>query len=188
MAANRKPEGDPLLERRLLFAAHFLALGAYALGALFLLQSNGGSVFLLTSAVPVLVLISVLIFATVSANRFLRRHSLFTYHVYQCGDIIFSQGDEGDSAYFIQTGEVEVIQTEEGVEKSLAKLGEGQYFGEMALIQSQPRNATVKAVKTTRIASLGKKNFLTLLNVLPETRQDMMLTVIQRGMKQSGGK
>lgn len=188
MNNTRKPEGDPLLERRLLFVAQVLALGIYVLGAAFLLATNGGTVFLLTSVVPVLVLASVIIFATVSGNRFLRRHSLFSYHVYQPGDIVFQQGDEGDCAYFIQTGQVEVVQREGGVEKSVATLNEGQYFGEMALIQSQPRNATVKALKTTKIAALGKKNFLALLNLLPETRQDMMLTVIQRGMKQAASK
>jgi CRP-like cAMP-binding protein len=188
MNETRKPEGDPLLERRLLALAHVFALGAYALTLAFLLQSTGATVFLFTTVVPVLVLGSVIIFAAVMTNRFLRRHSLFNYHIYQPGEIIFQQGDEGDCAYFIQTGEVEILQKDHVAEKSLATLKPGQYFGEMALIQSQPRNATARAVITTKIASLGKKNFLTLLNVIPETRQDVMLTVVQRGMKQSAGK
>ena len=69
--------------------------------------------------------------------------------------IIFKEGDPGDRVYFIESGEVEVVRN--GV--VLAKLGPGEYFGEMALLNHKPRNATVRAVKKTQIISMGPEQF-----------------------------
>jgi hypothetical protein len=183
MSAIKKLDSDPNISRRLLIAAQILALIAYALGLQFLLNSTGGTVFVFSTIGPVLVGICFLILIGVTIHRFLRSHSLFSYEIYQPGDIVFQQGDQGDCAYFIHSGEVEVVQMENDKEKVVAVLKDGQYFGEMALITSHPRNATVRAVNATKLAVLGKKNFLTMLNLMPSARKDIMLTVTERAMK-----
>ncbi len=185
MNAMKKLDADPVALRRLLIVAQILALVAYGLGLQFLLRTTGGTVFVFSTIGPVLVGVCVLILAGVTIHRFLRSHSLFSYEIYQPGEIVFSQGDQGDCAYFINSGEVEVVQVENGQEKVVATLREGQYFGEMALITSHPRNATVRAVNATKLAVLGKKNFLTMLNLMPSARKDIMLTVTERAMKTS---
>jgi len=60
------------------------------------------------------------------------------------------------------------------------RLSKEQYFGEMALLADSPRNATVRAVAVTRVAVLGKDNFLTLLSLLPETKENILETVQKR--------
>lgn len=185
MNAVKKLDADPAISRRLLLLAHLLALGAYGLALWFLLSSTGGVTFLFSTIGPALVGASILILAGVTIHRFLRSHSLFSYEIYQPGEIVFQQGEQGDCAYFIQNGQVEVVQTEHGTEKILATLNEGQYFGEMALITSSPRNATVRAVNATKLAVLGKKNFLTMLNLLPSARNDIMVTMTERAMKKA---
>lgn len=184
---DRKAEGL-ITEKRLLVAAQILALCAYSLALLFLFRSTGGTVFLFSSIGPVLVGFGVLVVVGITANRFLRSHSLFSYRIFQPGEIVFEQGDEGDCTYFIHSGEVEVVQKQNGREQIVATLSAGQYFGEAALITSKPRNATVRAVNATKLAVLGKKNFLTMLNLLPSARQDIMLTMTERAMKHAGGK
>jgi hypothetical protein len=180
-------EADPIMSRRLLLAAQVLALITYGLGLQFLLNTTGGTLFVFSVIAPIFVAIALAILIGVLAWKFLRSHSLFFYEEFDPGQVIFRQGDPGDCAYFIHGGEVEVVAGSEGQEKVLAKLGQGQYFGEMALITSHPRNATVRAITHTRLAVLGKQNFLTMVSLIPSTREDIMKTVNERAMQKIVG-
>jgi CRP-like cAMP-binding protein len=91
-------------------------------------------------------------------------------------------------AYFIQDGKVEVIRNEQGQDRVIATLNKDEYFGEMALISDSPRNATVRAVKETRVAALGKDNFVKLLSVLPATKVSILQTVQARAKQVASGR
>ncbi len=80
-----------------------------------------------------------------------------TYHN---GEVIFNQGDEGSCMYIIQSGQVEVLKEIDGRKVRLAVRGEGDFFGEMALFESEARMATVRALGTAKILTIDKKNFL----------------------------
>src|SRR2546421_4738380 len=92
-----------------LIIAQLLTLVASALGLSFLVATSGRTLFLFSAVAPGLVIMSVLIAAAVALYTFRTHHSLFDYVDLQPGDIIFNQGDPGDCAYFIQTGEVEEL-------------------------------------------------------------------------------
>ena len=70
----------------------------------------------------------------------------------------------------------------------VATLGKDEYFGEMALLSNAPRNATVRAEKETRVAALGKDNFIKLLGVLPQTKESILRTVQDRAKETAAGK
>ncbi|MBZ5567700.1 MAG: cyclic nucleotide-binding domain-containing protein [Acidobacteriia bacterium] len=180
-------ESDPIIARRLLIAAQLLALVAYGLGLQFLMNTTGGTLFVFSVIAPALVAVGIAVLLGVLAWKFLRSHSLFYFEEFDPGQFIFQQGDTGDCAYFIHSGEVEVVTGSGGQEQLVAKLQPGQYFGEMALITSHPRNATVRATTKTTVAVLGKENFLTLVSVIPSTREDIMNTVNKRAMQQAAG-
>lgn len=188
MSPIKKLDSDPGISRRLLLVAQLLSLVIYGMALKFLLHTTGGTVFVFATFAPILVGICILILIGVTIHRFMRSHSLFSYEIYQPGEIVFQQGEEGDCAYFIQSGDVEVVQMENGAEKIVASLSSGQYFGEMALITSSPRNATVRTVNATKLAVLGKKNFLTMLNLVPSARTDIMGTVTERAMKHAASR
>lgn len=171
--------------RNALIAAQLLTLTSLALGLNFMIRTTGGTLFLFASVAPVLVIISIALFAAVAIYRYRASHHLFEIETYKPGEVVFYQGEVGDCAYFIHRGEVEVVKTEGGEEKVLAKLSKDQYFGEMALISSAPRNATIRAVEETQVATLGKSNFLRLLNVLPATKEDILKTVQHRAMEKA---
>lgn len=181
MNASKRIDFDSRLSRRLLIVAQLLALLALGLGLQFLWNTTGGTVFAFSTFAPVLTGVASLILIGTLIYRFRRRHSLFEREIYQPGQEIFRQGDEGECAYFIRSGEVEVLQDN----KVVAKLTSGQYFGEMALIRDAPRNATVRAVARTEVAILGKGNFLTMLNLMPATHEDIMKTVQERALSQT---
>ncbi|MGZ3425417.1 MAG: cyclic nucleotide-binding domain-containing protein [Polyangia bacterium] len=65
--------------------------------------------------------------------------------VYGLGEVIMRAGDPGDSLYIIRSGSVSVRLVDGGLEKEVAVLGEGEFFGEMSLMTGEPRKATVVA-------------------------------------------
>ncbi|CAG0961310.1 partial Cyclic AMP receptor protein, partial [Anaerolineae bacterium] len=58
------------------------------------------------------------------------------------GEVLFREGDAGDRMYVIQSGAVRISKTVKGEEKTLAILGPGEFFGEMAILNAKPRTAT----------------------------------------------
>ena len=80
--------------------------------------------------------------------------------IYQDGEDIVKQGDNGDCMYVIQSGQVEVLKETDGKTVRLAVRREGDFFGEMALFEHKVRMATVRALGTARILTIDKKNFL----------------------------
>ncbi len=90
---------------------------------------------------------------------------------YEPGETVFEEGDLGDSFFIVLDGEVEVVKKNgDGQDHVLAHLGPGKYFGEMALLQTRTRTATVRCSKPTRLLSLKQRDFGELVANLPELR------------------
>lgn len=81
-------------------------------------------------------------------------------HVFEDGEVIIREGDQGNCMYVMQEGEVEVIIERDGNEIQLEILGAGRFFGEMALFDRDVRSATVRALGRTRVLTVDKKNFM----------------------------
>lgn len=82
--------------------------------------------------------------------------------------VIFKEGDEGDSMYIITSGEVSVIKNYDQPNSTiLANIKEGDYFGEMALLESAPRSATIKTNSETNLLILGKLEFEEIMQEYP---------------------
>jgi ATP-binding cassette subfamily B protein len=93
-----------------------------------------------------------------------------TEHVPE-GRLVVQQGDPGDRFYIIVRGRVEVVAKSEEGERRLAILEDGDVFGEMALLQNAPRNATVRALVTSTFLTLTRGQFDDLMVRLPMVRQ-----------------
>lgn len=79
---------------------------------------------------------------------------------YRKGDVIFREGDMGDNMYIIQSGAVEISQIKDGHKHVLAILESGNFFGEMALIDSRPRSATAAAISRSRLLFLARDTLM----------------------------
>jgi len=75
------------------------------------------------------------------------------------GDVIIEEGSYGTSAYVIKSGKVEVSELAKNKKIVLATLEEGQIFGEMGLVEDQPRSATVAAFDDVQLAVLSRDSF-----------------------------
>ena len=100
--------------------------------------------------------------------------------VYQDGEIIICQGDEGDCMFVIQEGQVEVVLKEDDQEVQLAVRGEGEFFGEMAIFEREERMATVRALGTARVLTVDKKNFLRRIHEDPSLAFRLVETMSSR--------
>ena len=79
---------------------------------------------------------------------------------YKDGEVIFRQGDTGTCMFIIQDGEVEAVAEADGKELRLRTMGPNDFFGEMALFETETRTATIRAIQPTRVLTVDKKNFL----------------------------
>lgn len=80
--------------------------------------------------------------------------------LYTDGEDIVRQGDPGNCMYVIQQGQAEVLLKKGDKLVCVAVLGEGDFFGEMALFDQEVRSATVRAKGDVRALTLEKRNFL----------------------------
>jgi len=84
---------------------------------------------------------------------------------YEPGQIIVREGTQGDSFYIVKEGEVEVRKYDgKGVEHTLATLGPGECFGEIALMDFEPRSANVYAQKSCTLYRLTRDDFANLIS------------------------
>ncbi|MGE5188610.1 MAG: cyclic nucleotide-binding domain-containing protein [Gemmatimonadota bacterium] len=100
--------------------------------------------------------------------------------IYRSGEVVVRQGDTGDCMYFIQAGKVEVVKESEGREVRLAVLGDGEFFGEMALFERHVRSATVRPLGEVRALSVDKKMFLRKIHDDPSLAFRVMQKMSQR--------
>src|SRR5438552_8920403 len=88
-----------------------------------------------------------------------------TETIYDFNDVIVRQGEHDDSVYLVLVGRVRVTQSSgNGGDVFIAELGTGEIFGELAILESQPRSATVMTLERTSCLKVSGKDFLTALN------------------------
>jgi len=92
---------------------------------------------------------------------------------FKAGEVLFEEGEVGDRAYLIKSGEVEILYKVGNGERILARLGRGEIFGEMSVIDSQPRMASARVVEDTELAVITRENIEARLSRLENS--DMVL-------------
>jgi CRP/FNR family transcriptional regulator, cyclic AMP receptor protein len=94
--------------------------------------------------------------------------------LYKRGQVIFHQDDPGASVHVIESGRIKVVlASPDGEELLLRVLGEGELFGELALLDGRPRSATVIALEDTVTHVLERSSFLDFLRNHPDAALDL---------------
>jgi NADH dehydrogenase len=121
--------------------------------------------------------LTALLFPTDLVQLRIQASDNITNEHFEAGETIFEEGDVGDRLYVIRKGEVEVLRGG----ARLALLHAGDYFGEMALLSSGPRNATVRSTQPTDILTVNKGDFSKLLAGFPEFHSGLADLASRRG-------
>ncbi len=94
---------------------------------------------------------------------------------YKKSEVVFEENSHGDEMYVISSGKVRISTNSSGEEFELATLEAGDFFGEMSLVDSEPRSATATVAEdNTCLVVLDKDKFLQMVSQKP----DFALTVI----------
>ena len=88
-----------------------------------------------------------------------------TYAVveYKANEMVFKQGDPGDHMYLVQAGEVEVLQEVGDFQQQVAVLERGDFFGEMAVLEAEPRTHSVRTLAPTKLVTIDRMGFKSML-------------------------
>jgi CRP-like cAMP-binding protein len=90
------------------------------------------------------------------------------------GEVIVTEGDRGSEMFIIQEGKVEVSRVLGGQTKVLAILDRGEFFGEMSVLEGEPRSATVRAIGKTKVMVLKQGGLLLKIRRDPTFAIDML--------------
>jgi CRP-like cAMP-binding protein len=75
------------------------------------------------------------------------------------GDVLFREGDSADDMFVVLSGEIEILkQSRQGSASRVALLGPGDWFGEMSIVDVQPRSATVRTVAPSRLLRITARD------------------------------
>ncbi len=94
---------------------------------------------------------------------------------------LFRQGDKGDAMYLIESGRVRIsIRDEEDKEVVLAELAQGDFFGEMSLIDGRQRSADAKVIDDAQLAILSREAFLSFVRSNSDVALEMLSALTDR--------
>ena len=100
---------------------------------------------------------------------------------FSAGQQIFKEGDSGDGIYVVKEGSVEIsVAMSPTVRRTFAKLGPGDIFGEMAVLELKPRSATVTATTNTEVYFIPRNELLLMLESSPALSLELLREISQR--------
>ena len=95
--------------------------------------------------------------------------------------VLFHAGDVGNAMYLIERGKVRIcVQAKDGNEVTLATLGRGDFFGEMALLDGERRSADAVVAEDARLALLSREHFLSFMRSSPDVALEMLTALANR--------
>lgn len=109
----------------------------------------------------------------------------FVTRNYPAGKVIFEAGDMGAALYIVQSGQVRIYRTYlDGRERMFAFLGPGEVFGEMSLLDGQPRSASAKTTVDSVLLVLYQDAYWSLVRKWPEILHNLA-TILARRLRQA---
>ena len=100
---------------------------------------------------------------------------------FENGNYIFLEDSEGEQCFFVLKGSVKVTRlSKDGREVILAMLNEGDFFGEMSLLDGESRSANIIALEKTKVLTLDRNDFITVVNDYPQIAVQLLKELAKR--------
>ena len=128
----------------------------------------------------ILLLREIPIFADLSAEDLELVAGVAREEWYPQNTAVFHQGEEGSVMFVIVEGRLQVIRTADGAEQVLAQRGPGDFVGEMAVIESEPRLATVLTLSDVRLLAIDGETFKGILRERPDVSFAVLRNISSR--------
>ncbi|HEU5459946.1 MAG TPA: DUF1003 domain-containing protein [Pyrinomonadaceae bacterium] len=124
---------------------------------------------------------SVPLFASLDDEAAAELRNLLSDKIVPQNTRLFRQGDIGDGMYLIESGRVRIsIQDDDQQELTLAELAQGDFFGEMSIIDGRQRSADANVVEDARLAVLSRDAFLAFVRTNPDVALEMLSALTDR--------
>jgi CRP/FNR family transcriptional regulator, cyclic AMP receptor protein len=124
---------------------------------------------------------SVPLFASLDQEAAMKLGKLLSVQDYPSSAVVFQIGDPGDAMYIIDLGKVRIsIADADGHMVTLAELGPGDFFGEMAILDGRGRSADATVVENARLARLARGDFLRFIEDDPRITLEMLTALTRR--------
>jgi CRP/FNR family transcriptional regulator, cyclic AMP receptor protein len=124
---------------------------------------------------------SVPLFASLNDAATVELRSLLTSRDVSTGTQLCQKGEVGDAMYLIETGRVRIsIVDQDQREITLAELAQGDFFGEMSIIDGRKRSADARMIEDGRLAILSRPNFLSFVRSNPDVALGMLSALSDR--------
>ena len=121
------------------------------------------------------------LFANLSAEHLARLAGLARMHRYARERAIFNEGDPGTALYMIAKGRVKISQSSpDGKERTLVLLGAGDVFGELALLDGDPRSADAVVVEDAELLVVPREEFLSFVMQQPQVAMSLLVVLTKR--------
>jgi CRP/FNR family cyclic AMP-dependent transcriptional regulator len=124
---------------------------------------------------------SVPLFASLDDEAATDLRNLLSDRVVPQNTRLFRQGDKGDAMYLIESGRVRIsIRDDDKQEVTLAELAQGDFFGEMSIIDGRQRSADAQVIEDARLAILSRDAFLSFVRTNPDVALEMLSALTDR--------
>jgi CRP/FNR family transcriptional regulator, cyclic AMP receptor protein len=124
---------------------------------------------------------SVPLFASLDDDAARDLRNLLSEKVVPQNTRLFNQGDTGDAMYLIESGKIRIsIRDDDKQEVTLADLAQGDFFGEMSIIDGRKRSADARVIEDSRLAVLSRPAFLSFVRNNPDVALEMLSALTDR--------
>jgi small-conductance mechanosensitive channel len=135
-------------------------------------EGDGGAIVERLSAVD--------LFAPLSPEETTMLAQAAVSHVFAPGETVIRAGDPGSSMFVVHNGRVRVQINENGRQRTIATLNEGDFFGEMALFTGEPRTANVIALEETEVLEIGHAAMKSVFDTNPDLVESLSFIMAER--------
>ena len=119
------------------------------------------------------------IFSELTWMELKKLETIIHERVYAKDEVVFQEYEPGAGMYIIKSGEIGLTKTEDGQEIKLAELQQGEFFGELSLLNDTPRTATARALRRTELLGFFRPDLLNLLQRDPKLGSRVLLKLAQ---------
>lgn len=124
---------------------------------------------------------SVPLFASLDDDSAKDLRSLLSERNVPSNTLLFNRGDEGDAMYLIESGRIRIsVVDDDKKEVTLAELAQGDFFGEMSIIDGRQRSADARVIEDCRLAILSRPAFLSFVRKKPDVALEMLGALTDR--------